>query len=116
MSGNGGWRRSWRRPMTDTRLNWPSAYVNAAYMRRVLVLIRHRQDHKGPPRRVEVLTRSLMAEVQDWIPPRLYHPLRRRIEAWMEEHVVAEEHRVTHARNEKVRAIAAKLRDEDAID
>ncbi len=102
--------------MTDTRANWLSEYLNAAYMRRVLVLVRHRQDHRGPPRRSETLTRSLMAEVEEWIPPRLYHPLRRRVEAWMEEHVVAEEVRAMHARNEKVRALADQLRDGKALD
>ena len=100
--------------MTDSRTNWLSEYQNAAYMRRVLVLVRHRQDHPGAPRRSEALTRSLMAEVEEWLLPCHYHPFRLRIEAWMEEHVAAEENRVRRARNEKVRALAAKVRSGEA--
>ncbi len=102
--------------MTDPRDPRISEYLNASYMRRVLVLVRHRQGHPGSACRSELLTRSLMAEVQDWIPPRLYHALRRRVEAWMEEHIVAEEIRACDARNKRVRALAEKVRSGEALD
>jgi len=72
--------------------------------------MRYPQEHRGPPRKAETLTRSFMDELEGWIPPKLYLPLRRRLIEWIEHHVVAEERRVRDTNKKRIQALLHAVR------